>query len=264
MPASLRIAVATHCFHLPIRDAVRTAAACGVRGVQINARDELAPTALSDTGRRQFLHYLRENAIEVASLVFPTRRTYMDSSELDARVAATKTAMQFAAHLKASVLTVRVGRIPGDKESKDYALLRDVLNDLARYGNHVGVTLAVTPTLDSPESLNELLAAVTTGHIGIDFDPASFVTAGHKPTQCLRTLYQSVVHVQARDAVRGIEGGGAEVALGRGEVDWTELLPLLSEIEYRGWLTVNRTQGEDRAGDATRAIKFLQQFILES
>lgn len=264
MSARLRIAVATHCFNQPIREAVRMAAACGVRGIQINARDELAPTALSDTGRRQFLHYLREHGMEVASLLFPTRHTYMDSNELDARVTATKAAMQFAAHLKASVLTARIGQVPTDKASQEYALLQEVLSDLVRHGNHVGVTLAIIPTLDTPESLNELLASIRTGHIGIDFDPAAFVTAKQKPDQCLRKLYQSVVHVQARDAVRDIDGGGQEVPLGRGEVDWVELLPLLSEIEYRGWLTVNRTQGDDRAGDAARTIKFLQQFLLES
>ena len=257
------IAVATRCFNLPIRDAVRAAVACGARGIQIDVRDELAPGALGDTGRRQFLHYLAEQGVQVASLVFPTRRTYMDHSQLDARVAGTKAAMQFAAHLKSKVVTARVGRIPTDRDSREYTLLKDVLSDLAAYGNHVGVTFAITPTNDSAQALHDIVTGTRSGLIGIDFDAAAFATAGEKPDTCLRMLHESVVHVQARDAVRGIDGGGVEVALGRGEVDWVEVLPLLAEIEYRGWMTVNRTQGEDRAGDAARAVAFLQQFILE-
>ncbi len=46
--------------------------------------------------------------------------------------------------------------------------------------------------------------------------------------------------------------------MGRGDVPWDEILALLQETRYGGWLTVDRTQGEDRAGDAGRAIQFLQ------
>ena len=32
----------------------------------------------------------------------------------------------------------------------------------------------------------------------------------------------------------------------------------LQEMDYRGWLTVDRTQGDDRAGDAGRTVQFLK------
>ena len=74
----------------------------------------------------------------------------------------------------------------------------------------------------------------------------------------MQSLRELVAHVIVRDAIRDGDGGGTEVAVGRGEVPWDELLFLLQESDYPGWLTVDRTQGQDRAGDAGRTLKYLQ------
>ena len=261
MMPPLRIALATRCLNLPLKDAVRVAASLAVRGVQFDARDEIKPGELTDTGRRQLLHALDQQGLSVASLAFPTRRSFYDEDQLDARVTAAKRTMELAWQLRASTVTARVGKIP-DKESKSYRLLQDVLGDLAQHGNQVGATLAITPTHDTPERLAELIDSVKTGPLGIDFDTAVFVMAGHDPAQALRTLHASIVHLTARDAIRDVDAGGVETALGRGEVEWIELLPFLDEIGYAGWVTVNRTQGDDRAGDAARAVQYLKNVLL--
>lgn len=255
---TLRIALATRCLNLPLRQSLRSAAEFGAAGVQFDVRDEVRAVELTETGRRQLLHALSEIGLTVASVTFPTRRGFTDETELDARIAATRAAMDFAWQLRATVLTLRLGRIPADKESKEYRLLHDVVSDLARHGNQVGVTLAVTPMHDSPESLAEFLGSIQTGLVGLDFDPAAFVLGGHKPEVAFRALYKSVVHLTARDAVRDIDGGGVEVPVGRGEVEWIEVLPLLAEIAYAGWVTVVRTQGDDKRGDVARAVQYLK------
>lgn len=259
----MNLALASRCLNLPLREAVKRAAEFGAGGVQFDAREELKPGDLTETGRRQFLHGLDELGLKVASLMFPTRRTFYDEELLDARVAGAKAAMDFAWELRAKVLTARVGRIPAEKDSQDYVLLREVLSDLAQYGNHVGVTFTMTPMGDSPQVIGELIGAVKTGPLGVDFDPAAFVMGGQNPVDAFRVLHGSILHVQGRDAIRDIDAGGQEVELGRGEVDWIELLPLLDEIAYGGWVTVNRTSGSDRAGDAARAIRYLKNVGME-
>jgi sugar phosphate isomerase/epimerase len=254
----LRLAIATRCLNQPLRASLRAAASCAVKGIQFDVRDELRAADLTETGRRQLLHQIEELGMRVASANFPTRRGFTDQEQLDARVAATRAAMEFAWQLRATVLTLRLGKIPADKESKEYRLLFDVVSDLARHGNQVGVTLAITPTHDSPTALGEFLDSIKTGPVGINFDPAEFVMSGHKPESAFRQLYRAVVHLTARDAVRDVGGGGVEVALGRGEVDWIELLPLLEESAYAGWVTVVRTQGEDKPGDVARAVEYLK------
>ena len=77
-----------------------------------------------------------------------------------------------------------------------------------------------------------------------------------------RTLHTHIVHVQARDGVRSLDGMTAETAVGEGMVDWTELLALLFEAGYRGWVTAVRNQGSDRGGDVERAIQYLKAIHL--
>jgi sugar phosphate isomerase/epimerase len=255
----MRIAVATRCLHVPLRESIRQAAGSGARALQFDVRSELTPDSLTETGRRQFLHQLSEQGLRVGSLTYPTRRSFYDEDRLEARVAATRRAMQFARQLQSSVLTVRIGPIPADAKSKTAAILRDVLSDLARFGNHVGVTLSISPSGNSPQALLDLIEEVKTGPLGIDFDPVAFLGSGHNPVAAFRTIYTAVTHLQARDAFRDAEGQAVEVPLGRGEVDWIELLPLLGEISYSGWVTVLRTSGEDPAGVVLRGVKFLQQ-----
>lgn len=254
----LRIALATRNLKLPLPQALVAAARAGAQGVQFDLREEVRPGELTETGCRQLLHQIEELGLRVASTIFPTRKSLFDEEQLDARLAAIRAAMKFAWQLKCRVLVIRVGRIPTDKESKDYKLLRDVTTDLTHYSNQVGVSLALTPTQDSPETMAEFVGDTKSGPIGINFDPAAFLMAGHAPSPAYRRLHTLITHVTARDAIRDAEGAGLEQALGRGEVDWFELLALLEESEFGGWTTVLRTQGDDLPGDVIRAVQYLK------
>jgi sugar phosphate isomerase/epimerase len=255
---SLPIAVATRRFLQPLKQSLQTAAKIGAGGVQLDVRNELNPADLSETGCRQLLHYLDELSLDVSSLSFASRKRLFDLDNIEPRLEAVRTAMQFAFRMQARFLTVQVGRIPSEGESTDYQMLSEILNDLAKYGNHVGSTLLITPSGDSAESLLQLISTVTQGPIGINFDPAPFVFSGQNPLEALRVLHSSVMHIRVRDALSDIDGNGLEVPVGRGEVVWDEFLALLEEAGYQGWLTIDRTQGDDKTGDIANAVQFLR------
>ncbi len=254
----LRMAVPTRVFQEPLKRAVQFVAEMGAQGVQLDLRNEVKPGELSETGRRQLLHYLEELNLKVASAVFPTRRAFYDAEELEARLTATREAMEFAFQLKVNVLNLRVGRVPGEDDPEHFQILCDVLNDLARHGNRVGVTLAITPARDEPERLLQLLGEITQGPVGLNFDPAIFAMAGHNPSKVLERFQKFLMHITARDGLRDMDSSGVEVPIGRGEVEWEEILALLDEAQYHNWLTIDRTQGEDRPGDIRRAMQYLK------
>jgi sugar phosphate isomerase/epimerase len=241
---------------------MQTAAAMGATGVELDLRNEVSAEDLSQTGRRQFTHFLGEHGLSVAAGTFPLRSSLADPDRLDARLEAVKRAMEFAYQLGAKVLTVRLGRVPNDPASTVHQSLLEILDDLAGHGNRVGTTLALTPARDSAETLKTLVDTVTGGPLGVHLDPAVFVLGGHDPTAAFRILHPTVLHVQLRDAVRDVDGGGVEVPVGRGEVAWDELLALFDESGYRGWLTAERTAGNDRAGDLERAMKYVRNVAL--
>lgn len=199
--------------------------------------------------------------MQVAGAVFPLNYPLYEPDKIDVRVAALRDAMKFAYAIRATTLCIRVGQIPEDATSKDRLLLVEALSDLARHANHIGTSLAITPTNDSAESLRRLLDEIKTGPIGIDFDPAHFAMTKRSVVESLRTLHDLVLHVQLRDGNSSIDGGHEE-AVGQGNVDWVEVLALLGEMDYRGWVTSIRTQGSDPGYDMARGIKFIRQILM--
>jgi len=255
----LRLAVATSRLSPELRRAIDLAGQTGATGLQFDARNQLKPAELSETGRRQLLHSLSERNLQVAALSFSLRRPLHDEEQLDARLAAIQQAMQFAWDLKARVLTCRIGRIIEEADSREGIRQREVLADLARHGNRVGVTFSITPAGDSPEALRSLLDAIDEGPLGIDLDPAERVMSRQNPIGSLRDLHDAVTHLTLRDAIRDADGAGRETVLGRGEVPWDELIATLDEMNYAGWLTLDRREGDNPAGDLQRAVAFVSQ-----
>lgn len=256
-----RLAVATWCFQKPFSQSLDLAADMGVKGLQVDVHNELRFSDLTETGRRDFLHQIKERGLSIFGAVFPLSHPLYELERIDARIAAICDAMKFAYSLNATTLCLRAGKIPDESDPKQRSLLLEVLSDLARYSNHVGVSLAITPTNDSAESLKSIVEQIKTGPIGIDFDPAHFAMSGQPVSQSLRTLHQLIFHVQLRDGIRGIEGG-EESVFGRGSVDWIEVLALLSEMDYRGWLTSTRTQGQNRPRDVAHALETVRQILI--
>jgi sugar phosphate isomerase/epimerase len=256
-----RLAVATRCLSLPFTAAIQSVAEMNVSGLQFDLRNEVRASDLSETGRRDLLHVVSEYGLTVSGAVFPLNHPLYEPDKIDARVNAVRDALKFAYSLRAGTMCLRVGRIPEDLESKERKLLTEALCDLARYSNHVGTVLAITPTNDSADALLTLLNDVKTGPIGIDFDPAHFAMTGRPVAESLRALHELVLHVQLRDGTHGIDGG-QETAVGQGNVDWVEVLALLGEMDYRGWLTSIRNQGDDRVRDISRGVKSVQRLLI--
>lgn len=254
----LKIGVATVGFGLPIREGVKRAAAIGAQGLLLDARYELQAQEFTQSARRQFQLFLGELGLSLIGFNYPLRRPLVEPEDLDRRVDSLKQAMSLAAQFRVGLLTFRTGPIPTPEELGPSADFRRILEDLALYGNHVGVVPAVTPGGESPERLDQLLSEIKTGFVGIDCDPSCNLADSGKTARILRALHGRISHFRIRDAHRDLDGRIREAVVGRGEVDWTEIIPTLQEIEYHGWLTIDRTEGSDRIGDAQRAIEFLK------
>lgn len=260
----LRYSLATSSLKLPLRSALKVAARVpGVQAVRIDARTELRPAEMSETGKRELLHFLKEHGLQLSSLSFSTRHAFYEETNLDRRIAATREAMDLAAVLKVPYLSVRVGRIPTEEEPRAWQMLSEVMNDLARHGNHIGVTLAIVPGTEPTERVNQFLEEVRTGPMAIDFDPARQLVEGESISTRLRGLHRYVREFTARDAVRDFSGGSEETSLGRGEVVWDELLATLVEMDYRGWVTLQRGNAENPQQELERAARYLQNILGE-
>ena len=75
----------------------------------------------------------------------------------------------------------------------------------------------------------------------------------------MRALAAHVLHVHATDATRDLSlGRGIEVPLGRGSAEFPELLAVLEEHQYRGYITVERKDTDDPLSEMKQAVTFLR------
>src|SRR6185437_954455 len=94
-------------------------------------------------------------------------------------------------------------------------------------------------------TLAAFLDRFDTGSLGVNLDPANLLLHGFDPYESIQALGRRIVHAHAKDARQDSASRSAEeVPLGHGDIDWMKFLGVLEEVEYRGWLTIERETGQ--------------------
>ena len=259
----LRIGIVVESTGLDVRQALTAAARMGAQGVQVDALRDLAPDALGTTGRREFRNLLRSYDLELAALNVPVRRGLDVAEDLQPRLERIRKSMQLAFDLGARRIVVQCPKLPDDPATPRANLMRESLTSLGTYGDRIGCAVALEVGYDPSEKIKAYLAGFDTGSLKVTYDPANFLLHGHDPLANLMPLTGLLAHVHARDArSAGLSRGLQEVPVGAGDIDWMAFTATLQVMEYDGFLTVEREQGEDKLTDVINGVAFLKRFAL--
>lgn len=244
---------------LPFKKALLVARDLGAQAVEIDLRGELKPDDLSQTGVRQVRKMLDDLNLRVSAVSYRTRRGYHVLADLEARIEATKRAMTTAQALGANAVVNSLGILPPESDTAGRSTLLTALTDLGRHGQRVGALLAAESGTESGPDLAELIARLPPGYLGVDFNPANLIVHGHSPIAAIKALAPHVLHVHANDATRDLAlGRGIQVALGQGSAEFPELLGVLEEHQYRGYITVASRAGDDAIAAIRQGLQFLR------
>ena len=255
----IRVGVQLASLRLPLKQGLLTAARMGAEAVEIDGRNEVKADELSRTGVRQVRKMLEDLNLRVSAVAYRTRRGYDVADDLDRRVKATQQALKLAYELGSNVVVNHIGRVPADKSSPGWNNMLQALSDIGRYGQRVGASLAAETGTEGGEVLASLIAALPPGSLGVDLHPANLIINGHSPVEAARALAEHVIHVHATDGTRDLaHGRGLEVQLGRGLAEFPELLGILEEHQYRGFITIERRQSENAVAEIADAVKYLK------
>jgi sugar phosphate isomerase/epimerase len=169
--------------------------------------------------------------------------------------------MDFAYSLGSSVVINAIGYVPEDAEHPAYVQLLASLTELARHGERVGAILACETGTEPVSRLTNLIGSITTGSIGIHFNPASLILADHYDNDAIRLCAPLVRSVSIRDAVRDLaQRRGVEVEIGRGSAEFPEILGVLEEQGYRGWFIVDRPPSSIVESEISDAISLMRSY----
>lgn len=257
----LKKAIHLESLQLPLKSAIATAASIGADAIEINGRTQLRPAEMTRTAVRHFQKTLADFNLKVASIHFPTRRGYATTESLEQRIDATKAAMTMAYELGCNVVVNQIGRIPAI-DSDDWNTMTQALSDIGNHGNRCGAKLAAQTGIDDGEKIKDLIDRLPVGSLQVDFDPAGLMFHNHNVGDSMKAVAPYVAHVRTRDAVEDLsQGKRIEVQLGRGSVDWAQLLGLLEEQNYGGYLTVQRDAESDAVTQCAQSLEYLTQLF---
>lgn len=257
-----KIGVRLESFKLPLRKALAEATRLGVSGVQFDAVGDLSPDALSQSGRREFRTLLRTHNLELTALGCPLRHGLDVAENQQPRLEFVRKVMTLSSDLGPRVTVVQAGAVPEKAEEPAARRLRESLTDLGQHGDRTGTTLALETGLEPGSALAAWLASFDTGSLAANLDPANLILHGFDPYQSARDLTGRIAHTHAHDCRRGSASRAArEVPVGAGDIDWLSWLDTLEEIDYRGWLVVEREEGENRLADVEASVEFLKRIV---
>lgn len=254
------IGVRLESFGLPLRQALEEAAKIGAGGVQLDAVGDLAPDALSQSGRKAMLSLLRTLNLKLTSLGCPLRHSLDTAENQQPRLEHVRKVMSLAYELGPRLVVVSAGGVPEKEDTPAARRMRESLADLAHHGDRTGVRLALETGLESGPILAAYLATFDTGTLAANLDPANLITHGFDPFEAVGALRERIAQIHARDCRKGGASRAArEVPLGHGDIDWLDFIERLREIEYGGWMVVEREEGDARAADVAAGVAFLRR-----
>jgi sugar phosphate isomerase/epimerase len=161
-----------------------------------------------------------------------------------ARLKEMKEIADFARLLGCDVVGLHLGVVPHDTKSKEYAEIVDVTRLLCDHAAKNDQAVHLETGQETADALLQFIADTQRSNLFINFDPANMILYGTgEPIEALRKVGKYVRSVHCKDATWSTEPGktwGAEVPLGKGQVNVHDYLAVLKEIGYTGPLTIER------------------------
>lgn len=138
------------------------------------------------------------------------------------------------------------------------AQLDAALIELGRMADRYSVQVAFRSDLGSLPALHRALGAARCPLFALDLDPVAIL---REPLWTLESTLAHftgrIIHVRARDALKGSAGRTQPAPIGNGHTPWPTLLRLLDDASFHGPLLIDPTELQDRPTAATAALSYL-------
>ena len=274
------IGIIADSFRKPMPEALATAAKLGAKGVQVYAtRGEMSPEELTGQKRRDFLAMVKDNGLVISALCGDLGRGFGNPELNPQLIQRSKRILDLAKELETNIVTTHIGVTPADENHPRYKIMQDACGELAAYADSLDAHFAIETGPETSETLKHFLDSLHSTGVAVNLDPANLVmVTGDDPAKAVHNLKDYIVHTHAKDGVKllnrdpeiiyGLVNGDAgadpafeEVPLGKGSVPWQAYLQALTDIGYKGFLTIEREVGDDPTSDIALAMDFLRGFV---
>lgn len=182
------------------------------------------------------------------------------------RMARTKAVSDLARALAIDSVACHIGFVPHKQDHPVYTGIRDVVRELCDYCGQNGQFFTLETGQEPAKVLLRFMEDVDRPNLKLNFDPANMVLYGTgDPIEALNALSKHVISVHCKDGDwpprDKPEALGVERPLGEGSVDIPQFITKLKECGYRGILSIEREEPDEkkRAADICKAVAMLKK-----
>ncbi len=210
---------------------------------------------------------IRDSGLAVSAFSLFTDLTHPES--LDAEVASAETYIHLASTFDTDLIKITPGS-PSSLEAGEghWRSLQEGLGRLAEVAGEVGVRLAVethmrqlTDTLASCQRLLEIASDVT---IGLTLDVSNLSFAGERMSEVIPLLGSRIYHTHIKNGLIDEGENWRFLALDQGLTDYAEVLPLLRDSGFDGYLSLECLSDDTRRNPVptvTRDLDLLRCYL---
>lgn len=272
------IGVMTDSFRLPFFEALKKAKEVGAKGIQVyTTKGEMAPENLTPSKRREILNAVKDEGLVISALCGDFGKGFGNRRENPELIERSRRVLELARELDCNIVTTHIGVVPESKTHERYKVMQEACFELSRFADDMQAHFAIETGPERAEVLKEFLDSLHSRGVAVNLDPANFkMVTGDDPVKAVYLLKDYIVHTHAKDGVKlrecdpeviygmieeEIERGAAflETPLGEGSVDFPNYLKALSDVGYKGFLTIEREVGDDPQRDIELAVRFLKK-----
>lgn len=286
-----KIGVMVDSLRLPLYEGLKVCKDMGADGVQIYAVEgEMAPENIDQNSRKNLKTYMESIGLEISALCGDLGgHGFQDAEQNPMKIEKSKRILDLAAELGTSIVTTHIGIIPEEQNSPIYEAMQTACEELAVYARSMNAYFAIETGPEPSARLKNFLDTLSTNGVSVNFDPANMVmVTGDDPADGVRLLKDYIVHTHVKDGKRlkpadprdvyGFLGYGRgtdhekiaemvasgeyfrELPLGKGGVDFQSYFNALNEINYQGYLTIEREVNQSPISDISEAVAFIKSF----
>jgi L-ribulose-5-phosphate 3-epimerase len=182
-----------------------------------------------------------------------------------ARIDALKRASDLAKMCGIKAVHTHCGFIPEDPNQQLYADTVKAIREVAGYCQANGQMFLMETGQETPVTMLRAIQDTGLDNIGANLDTANLILYGKgDPVAALDVIGKYVHGLHAKDGLYPVDPKnlGEEVAIGKGKVDFPEVIRKLHRLNYTGPITIEREiSGTRQEDDIRTSITYLRRLI---
>lgn len=229
-------------FALPLYEAVRATKEAGFSAIELACAPPHLDLKTARNEPERVAQEIREAGLTVSALsLFNERIT--DPDGIDAEIESAETYIRLAPYFCTRVVKLTPGR-PGSAEAtqQDWQVFVNALERLIPIAKENHVRLAVETHMrqltDTLASSRRLLDTIPDETLGLTVDFLNLAFAGESMQEVVRVLGGRMCHTHVKNGYKDADGGWHFQALDEGILEYREVLALLCNAGYEGYLSI--------------------------